>query len=119
MAGTQAHTEHLHREVVEPFRNADMLGLDALEALAALGADNLRSCLLAPDSALTALPAFRIDSPAAAGFRTGQVIECDLRGLSGLARVYGDGGDFLGVAELCSDGKAFPRRVFHGPQEIP
>lgn len=111
-AGTVAHTGRLHREVVGDFSADDMLDLSDLEAYAADGLPALRERLMAPDVALTGLPAVIVADADKERFCAGQVLPTDDPGVSGLVRVYAEGHAFLGVGELSGDGRLAPRRVF-------
>jgi len=112
VAGTVAHTARLHRENVGDFRAEDMLDLKGAEAVAADGPGPLRDQLLPPDRALAGLPDVRLENELAAKFCGGQVVPGGAAGRPGLARVYGENRDFLGVGELSEDGMVAPRRVF-------
>lgn len=111
-AGTVAHTTRLHRESVGDFDAADMLDLDALEALAEAGLDVLRDRLLAPDVALLHLEAVNVDTQAAARFSDGQAVAGSGATGDGLVRVYDASQHFLGVGEFLANGTVAPRRVF-------
>ncbi len=111
-AGTIAHTAWLHRESVGRFRQQDMLDLPAVEALADLGREALLERLLPPDIALAAFPPVNLTTSAGERFVAGQVFSVSGEMRTGLARVYGDEGRFLGIGELLADGRLAPRRVF-------
>jgi len=113
-AGTVAHTARLHREAVAGFEAMGMLELPVAEALAEDGPEALRQRLLAPDTALMALPAVALDEAAVGCFRMGQKVATGNGETVGLARVYGPGGeiDFIGVGEFAGDGALAPKRVF-------
>lgn len=111
-ANTVAHTARLHRESVGHFQAEDMLELSAVEKLAATGENALRATLLSADVALQAFPAVSISDDAGLRFSGGQVVEVSTDNDTGLARVYGDGRQFLGVGELAGNGRLAPRRVF-------
>ena len=111
-AGTVGHTTRLHRENVGDFQAEDMLDLKGLEAAAADGPGPLRERLLPPDRALAQLPDVRLETALAAKFCGGQAVPGGTAGQSGLARVYDENREFLGVGELSGDGMIAPRRVF-------
>mgnify|MGYP001813666495 CR=1 FL=1 len=111
-AGTVAHTARLHRETVADFRADEMVELSAVEETAAQGSLPLRERLMPADRALTGLPEVCLDGARAERFRGGQPVPADEPECKGLARVYGEEQDFLGVGELCGDGTVAPRRVF-------
>jgi len=112
VAGTVGHTARLHRENVGDFRAEDMLDLQGAEAVAAEGPGPLREQLLPPDRALAGLPDVGLENGLAAKFCGGQVVAGGEAGCTGLARVYGENREFLGVGELSGDGTIAPRRVF-------
>jgi tRNA pseudouridine55 synthase len=111
-AGTVAHTTRLHRESVGDFDAADMLDLDALEALAEAGLEALRDRLLAPDVALLHLEAVNVDTQAAERFSGGQAVAGSGAAGEGLVRVYDACQHFLGVGDFLANGTVAPRRVF-------
>ena len=118
-AGTVAHTTRLHRESVGPFQAADMLDIGAVESLAEGGLAGIEDRLLAPDAALQALPAVKLDKEAGQRFTDGQAIRWSERSAPGLTRVYAPADRFLGVGEVSGDGQLAPRRVFRGKQKNP
>jgi tRNA pseudouridine55 synthase len=111
-AGTVAHTIRLHRESVADFNAADMLDLDTVESLAEAGPEALRDRLLAPDVALMHLPAVHVDAQAGERFSGGQAVAATGAIGIGMARVYSENQQFLGVGELSGDDTVAPRRVF-------
>ena len=94
-----------------------MLELSVLEAAAADGPEQLRERLIAPDTALSALPAVTVAAVDGPRFSGGQVIGADAEVPAGLVRVYAEGQEFLGVGELSTDNQLAPRRVFRGPEK--
>ena len=115
--GTVAHTARLHREEVGEFQAADMLELSDLEEAAVDGPKALRERLIAPDTALTALPAVTIAAGDGPRFCGGQAVRGDSGATAGLVRVYAEARGFLGVGELSSAGEVAPRRVFHSREK--
>jgi len=119
-AGTVAHTVRLHRESVADFQADDMIELPRVEAAAEEGLEVLRDSLLPPDAALQALPATALDASAGQRFTAGQTVSgVQDEAASGLTRVYGGAGEFLGVGELSDTGQVAPRRVFLGGEKNP
>lgn len=112
VAGTVAHTARLHRENVGDFRAEDMLDLKGAEAVAADGPGPLRAQLLPPDRALAGLPDVGLENGLAVKFCGGQAVPGGEAEQTGLARVYGENREFLGVGEVSGDGMIAPRRVF-------
>ncbi len=117
--GTVAHTARLHREVVGDFQEVDMLDLSALEADAADGAAVLQRRLMAPDMALTGLPAVTVSADDGQRFCMGQALDGHDSELSGLVRVYDDEHRFLGVGEVSAGGIIAPKRVFLPAEKKP
>lgn len=113
-AGTVAHTQHLHRESVDPFVAADMHDMGEIERRAGLGQDALLSVLLPVDRALFDLDAECLEDDEAGRFLEGQRLR-RAPAAAGLVRVYGPGERFLGVAERDGSGRLAPRRVFRLP----
>jgi len=114
-AGTVAHTAKLHRETVGSFRPEDMLDLASAEVVAADGPAKLREKLLPADIALTSWSSCHVPEGNEQRFCGGQVVDCD-NSASGLVKVYGASGAFLGIGELSGDGKVAPKRVFRQPE---
>ncbi|MGB5624741.1 MAG: tRNA pseudouridine(55) synthase TruB [Woeseiaceae bacterium] len=110
--GTVAHTARLHRETVGHFKSEDMLDLTAVEALAEAGSTALEERLLTPDVALAGFPPISLDASSGEQFSGGQIVSVAPESITGLARVYGAGNQFLGVGELAGNGQLAPRRVF-------
>jgi tRNA pseudouridine55 synthase len=110
--GTLGHLTRLRRSWVEPFRDMPMRGLEQVLADAPQGRGLLR-----PDDALTALPEARTTIEQAIALRHGQAISaaCQPSAAPGRrVRLYGPGGDFLGLGEVLSDGRLQPRRLLAG-----
>ena len=114
-AGSVAFTRALRRVAVGPFRSADMLTLESLEALQGAGAGSLDGCLQPVDAALADWPAAEVDAAAAGRFLQGQQVPAEYTARDGHLRVYDEAGRFLGVGEIPFPGAVRPRRVFvHG-----
>jgi tRNA pseudouridine55 synthase len=71
----------------------------------------LRKLLLGADTALAGLPEVDLEAALAARFCGGQEVAAPMVG-EGLARVYDEQHEFLGIGELFRNGKIAPRRVF-------
>jgi len=113
--GCGAHVAALRRTEMGSFTVDEAV---SLEALAALPDAVARASLLLPsDRALEALPAVQITSHAAYYFTQGQPVTARPLPLSGWLRVYEQGGRFLGLAEVDSDGRAAPRRLLNPTEE--
>ncbi|MBS1236450.1 MAG: tRNA pseudouridine synthase [Proteobacteria bacterium] len=90
----------------------------SLEAFAALPGQKERAARLIPaDQALRALPQVVLSSNAAFYFCQGQAVAArPLPVAGGWARVYQDGGRFLGLG-IEEDGQLAPRRLLHATEE--
>ena len=117
--GTVAHTVRLHRETVAGFEAGDMIDLRTVERLAEEDRESLRSGLLPPDEALTAMPAVAVGEADGSRFRGGQALQVAPGGQEGLVRVYEPGKKFVGVGELTGDGVLAPRRIFQIQEKTP
>ncbi|MBK9704997.1 MAG: tRNA pseudouridine(55) synthase TruB [Betaproteobacteria bacterium] len=92
--GSRAHLAGLRRTRSGPFRVADAIGLDALEAADPAGID---AFLLPVDAALAGLPRRDLDAPEAAALHHGRTVACRAEA-DGSYRCYGPDGAFCGVA---------------------
>ena len=90
-----------------------MLDLSNAEKWAENEPELLQQRLLAPDQALSAMPAVSIDSDREGPFLQGQAVSAEARETGGEVRVYGARGRFLGVGKLGDDGRLAPRRIFN------
>jgi tRNA pseudouridine55 synthase len=107
--GCGACLSALRREGVGGFRLAGgAVTLDRLEQLAPAERDTL---LMPEDALVSSLPRLDLDSQAARRFSHGQAVQRSAVAAAGLARVYGPGGAFMGVAEIVPDGAIVPRRL--------
>jgi len=79
-----------------------------LEAMTLVERD---AVLLPPDALLASLPQFDLDAEQARRLLQGQTVEQAGAAEAGLARVYGPGRRFLGLAELTGRGRVVPRRL--------
>lgn len=118
-AGTVAHTARLHRESVGHFSSEEMIDMVTIDALGDDEVLAFEGRLLAPDAALIGFPAIRLANGASEDFRSGRAVSVRTPGGAGLARVYGDRDQFLGVGEFAENGQVAPRRVFHPHEETP
>jgi len=110
--GSCAHLQSLRRLSVEPFRQQDMISLEALTAAAEEG--RIDQCLLPPDAGLSNWRVVRLDAEGARRFEHGSAIGGP-RGHSGLVRVHGPQGRLLGLGEVSADGWLKVRRLMHLP----
>lgn len=110
--GTVAHVAELRRLSVEPFDESQMISFDALEAAAAEDPDSVDRWLLAPDAALTDMPAVRVSAQEALALRQGQRIAAPECTTGGLHRIYDPEGIFIGIAASDEFGALKPKRIF-------
>ncbi|WP_028989252.1 tRNA pseudouridine(55) synthase TruB [Thermithiobacillus tepidarius DSM 3134] len=112
--GCGAHVSALRRLASGPFRIEQALTLETLAAELERGA-----CPLLPaDQALGHLPAAALGDSSAAYLLLGQAVTAP-RGLpSGLVRLYGPGGRFLGLGAVLDDGRVAPRRLISTNQRL-
>lgn len=107
-----AHLVELRRTIVEPFDSFPMVTLEQLQEAKESG--GLPGMLLPIDAGLPLWPRVELDSTQRGKFSHGQHFPVPV-GESGIGkvRVYGPEGDLLGLAEITSDGKLQPSRVFN------
>ena len=107
--GCGACLSGLRREGVGNLRlGAGSLTLERLEQMT----PTERDALLLPEDALVAsLPRLDLDPGSAWRLCRGQPVTHGAGHPAGLARVYGPGGSFIGVAEIMDCGKIVPRRL--------
>ena len=107
--GTCGHLTSLRRTWVAPFREMPMVTLEATLA----GARD-RENLLPADQALQAMPQARLTDEQVAVLRNGQAVcsQSQPEALVGRrVRLYGPGGQFLGLADALPGGWLQPRRL--------
>lgn len=105
--GCGATLAALRRTEVGDFSVQSAVTLPALEAMTA---DERLACVLPPDTLVQRLPTVSLDAEQSRRLGLGQAVP-DVGGASGLVRVYGEAGLFLGVAEVSSAGTLVPRRL--------
>lgn len=108
--GTVAHAESLRRTAVGAFGGL-MHTVDHLERLAEQGTEALDALLIAPDAALTDIPALQLEAEQLPRVRHGNPVTVDAPGHRGLVRIYSDQGEFLGVGEVTADNQLAPKRL--------
>jgi tRNA pseudouridine55 synthase len=123
--GSCAHVVELRRVAAGPFGLGDATALDALTDESA-DTDWRASRLLPVDAGVPGLPLVRLDDADADRLRHGQQVplagdesgpesDAGMGAASGLVRVYGPGGTFLGLGVVDGAGRLAPKRLFHLP----
>jgi tRNA pseudouridine55 synthase len=107
--GSCAHLRALRRLSVGPFGEADMIGLDDLEALAEAGTPD--ETLLPPDAGLAHWPVVTLGEEAAVKFGHGNPV-AGVAAPPGPVRVYGPGG-LLGLGDVSVDKLLKARRLMN------
>jgi tRNA pseudouridine55 synthase len=110
--GTFGHVTALRRLAVGPYSEAEMKGIDQLEALAAEGFEKLDSVLLPAETALAGWPAVVLNSEQARRLGHGQQVPADPSWPTGRVRLYGPAQVFLGVGNVLASGELKSQRLF-------
>jgi tRNA pseudouridine55 synthase len=110
--GCGAHVVALRRAVVGPYKEADSVTLEELEAIAEQGVEKLDKRLVGADTALQDWPAVRLNSDSAYYLKLGQPVMVPKTPLEGQVRIYTDADQFLGVGEIDDNGRVAPKRLF-------
>ena len=110
--GCGACLSALRREAVGAFRlSRGSVSLEQIERMAPGERDAL---LLPADTLVSSLPRVDLDLEGALRLSNGQRVAHRAVPDEGLARIYGPGGIFLGVAEVRTQGQIVPRRLVSG-----
>lgn len=107
--GCGAHVTALRRTQSGPYREAQMISLDALKALENQY-DNLDKYLLPLDSAVS-WPAVHLSEAAAFYLKQGQPVIVPYAPKEGSVKLLMKDGRFLGIGEIIQDGRVAPRRL--------
>ena len=111
--GTLAHVTRLRRTLVGPFDGANMLTLEALEALSEQGGhEALDACLVPADAALGHWPALKLDQRAAFLVSNGQSAAVAGAPAEGTVRLYDQNDHFMGLGEAEGGSRVAPKRLF-------
>jgi len=108
--GSCAHLKNLRRIDVEPFRERDMISLEALEN--AVQAGKLEQILQPVDAGLVHWQWLELDAESAIRFSHGNPVETD-SDKAGLIRVRDAAGKLLGIGEMTAQKLLKPRRIMH------
>ena len=107
--GTLGYVKGLRRLSVDPFGDLPMY---TLEALSPQSGDELTARLLAIDTAFIDLPRLELDRTAEQSLLLGRTVSPQSAAPAGEARLYGEGGRFLGLGEGQEGGRVKPSRLF-------
>jgi len=107
--GCGACLSRLSRDAVGDFRLSD--GAVTLERLEQSEPGERDALLLPQDALVSTLPRVDLDPRTALRLSQGQSVTYGAARSLGLARVYGPGGAFMGVAEVVANGEIVPRRL--------
>jgi tRNA pseudouridine55 synthase len=110
--GTLGYVTALRRLSVGPYSEAEMNGIDRLEALAAEGFETLDSVLLPADTALAGWPTIVLDAEQARRLSQGQRVLADVAWPAGRVRLYGPEQVFLGLGNVLAGGELKSQRLF-------
>lgn len=111
-----AHINALHRSQAGPFTEDSYVSLEQLEAMRGDGRAELLDSLLLPiESAIDHLQRVKVPESSAFYLRQGQAV-LEVSALQStkvgeLVRVHSETGEFLGVAEVQTDGRLAPRKL--------
>ncbi len=110
--GSGAHVSSLHRTVVFPYNQANMVTMALLEETQKkLGIDALRQFLLPVETSVESFPAIKLSTSALFYIKTGQPVMVPDLPAKGLVRLFSNDASFLGVGEVLADGRVAPRRL--------
>jgi tRNA pseudouridine55 synthase len=109
--GTVAHTTSLRRIAIHPFSSGNMVSLEQLQDIEDLAFGAGDEMLLPVETALTDYPVVNLDPVQTQALVQGRPVGPIDGGKSGLTRIYGPGGRFLGIGEVQADGVLKARRL--------
>lgn len=109
--GCGAHVIELRRTGLGPYTEADMVTMEALEAVHAEDRTQLRQFLQPIDSALVDWPEVRLTEDMAFYVRQGQPVVVPHAPTSGWVRLFEGETVFLGVGHILEDGRVAPKRL--------
>jgi tRNA pseudouridine55 synthase len=110
--GCGAHVAALRRLTAGPYREEQMITLDAMQKLAELNDLSLLDKHLLPvDSAVEHWPLLTLSEAAMYYLKRGQSIIAPYAPSSGWVRLARQSGEFIGVGEILEDGRVAPRRL--------
>ena len=112
--GCGAHLCQLRRTGAGPFSEAGAITLEQLKQTLLEGGQEAIDALLLPvEEALGAWPVINLSDNMAYYIRQGQAVQVAQAPTSGWVRLFGPGGEFIGVGHILDDGRVAPKRLFH------
>jgi len=107
-----AHLSGLRRVAAGPFDIAQSVTLDKLKALAEDGIEQLDSCLLPMQKALTEWPEINLSANSTYYVRQGQPVLVPKAPTNGWVRLMTENTDeFIGIGQILDDGRVAPKRL--------
>lgn len=114
--GCGAHLNQLRRTQAGPFAESGSVTLDQLKQKLLEGGQEAIDALLLPvEDALAGWPAINLSANLTYYVRQGQAVQVSQAPSSGLVRLFGPDGDFIGIGHILDDGRVAPKRLFHTP----
>ncbi len=110
LLGTGAMVESLRRTAVGKFSIEQSVTVAQLEALEP--GECRQNLVLPADEALAHLPKIDLNETSTRYFCQGQAVRAIQASQAGLARLYSNKNQFLGLGEVTKDGRVAPKRLF-------
>ena len=110
LLGTGGMVESLRRTAVGKFSIEQSVTIEQLEALEP--GECRQNLVLPADEALSHLPKIDLNEASTRYFCQGQSVRAIQTTQAGLARLYSNKNQFLGLGEVSKDGKVAPKRLF-------
>ena len=110
LLGTGAMVESLRRTAVGKFSIEQSVTVAQLEALEP--GECRQNLVLPADEALAHLPKIDLNETSTRYFCQGQAVRAIQASQAGLARLYSNNNQFLGLGEVTKDGRVAPKRLF-------
>lgn len=112
--GTVGHVTALRRLAVAPFEDQEMTTLEAVEAAAEAGPDQIDAMLLPIDSALADWPRLVVEPENAKRLLQGQDVPAEPGWPESKVLLYVPGQRFFGIGEILPHRRLVPKRIFPG-----
>ncbi|MBL4763258.1 MAG: tRNA pseudouridine(55) synthase TruB [Gammaproteobacteria bacterium] len=113
--GCGAHVASLHRSMIEPYLQPDMVSMESLLALQDLDETQryteLDDLLLPTESALIQWPDVNLDEDSSFYMRQGQAVQVSGSPADGFVRLFDEKRRFIGMGEIADDGRVAPKRL--------